>query len=269
MIRKFAGFPGFSSLRAGLAAVAAVAVLAGVQGARAQDAQPQTQSQTQQSQTQQPENQQSSSQEASPEESTSLRRNKPRPYDKWDFNVGGGASLTTGATKDYVRGGGGVGAVGVARNYSQFLGLRADFQWDNLPLRDSALQLAQAPGATSQVYSLMLDPIISLPFTKEWTGYFVIGPSYYHRSGKLDSSSAQPGSACNGFWTWWGACYASSIQAGHFLSSSQNEFGENFGAGVAHKITPKIELYGEFRILHGSHNGLNTDLRPITIGVRW
>ena len=36
-----------------------------------------------------------------------------------------------------------------------------DFQLDNLPLRDSALQLAQAPSATSHVYTLMLGPIIN------------------------------------------------------------------------------------------------------------
>src|SRR6267142_1665747 len=117
-----------------------------------------------------PDNQSSSSQEATPEDTT-RRKVKLHDYKNWTFNVGGGASLENGTTKTYVRGGGGVVAAGVARNYSKYFGLRADFQWDNLPLRSSALQLAQAPGATSHVYSLMLDPIINIPVTKRYGGY--------------------------------------------------------------------------------------------------
>jgi len=130
--------------------------------------------------------------------------------------------------------------------------------------------LAQAPGATDHVYSLMLDPIINIRASKNWGGYLVFGPSFLHRSGKLDSSSAVPGSACNGFFTWWGHCFAGSLPInGNFLHSSQNEFGYNFGGGITRKIRPTMDFYAEFRYLHGKHNNITTDLRPITIGIRW
>jgi len=169
-----------------------------------------------------------------------------------------------------VRGGGGIAAAGVARNYSKYFGLRGDVQFDNLPLRNSALHLAQASGGNDHVYSVTADMIFSIPATKVWSGYIVAGPSYFHRTGKLDSSAARPGSACDPFWVWWGACYAGSLRLdGKFLTSTVNQFGENFGVGIARKITPKFEIYGEFRYLHGSHNGITTDLRPVTIGLRW
>jgi len=38
---------------------------------------------------------------------------------------------------------------------------------------------------------------------------------------------------------------------------------------VARKIRGNVEIYGEFRYLHGKHNNITTDVRPITIGVRW
>ena len=267
MIRKFATVPRF---RVVLARTCLATILTGIATVVAQQNPAQQTPAQQTSAQQQPDNQQSSSQEPSTEESSSRRRAKPRDYKNWTFNVGGGASLTNGTTRTFVRGGGGVAAAGVARNYSKYFGFRADFQFDNLPLRQSALRLAQAPGATSQVYSLMVDPIFNIPVTKQWSGYFLIGPSYYHRSGKLDSSTVIPGAACNAFWDWWGTCFNGSLPlGGKFLKANQNEFGENFGGGVARKLRSNLDIYAEFRYLHGTHNSITTDLRPITIGVRW
>src|SRR5208282_3202074 len=226
--------------------------------------------QTSQPQAQQQPAEQSSGQEPSDEELGQRRKVKSHDYKNWNFNAGGGASLTNGTTKDFVRGGGGIAAAGVARNTSKYFGFRVDFQFDDLPLRNSALKLAQAPSATSYVFSLMFDPIINIPVSKQWSAYIVFGPSYYHRGGKLDSSTEIPGSACNGFWTWWGVCSAATVPlSGKFLSASQDEFGYNIGAGVARRIRPNIEIYGEIRYLHGTHGGITTDLRPITVGLRW
>jgi opacity protein-like surface antigen len=273
MIRKFATVPGF---RVALGLILA-AILAGTTTVHAQQppAQP-TPAQppaAQQPPAQQPSAQtpadQSNGQEASTEE-LGHRKVKPREYKNWNFNVGGGGSLTNGETTKFARGGGIIGAAGAARNFSKYFGVRVDFQWDDLPLRNSALELAQAPGATSHVYSFTFDPIINIPVTKVWSGYLVFGPGFFHRSGKLDSSAVVPGSACNPFWSWWGTCFNGSIPLNkQYLSASENEFGLNFGGGVARKITPRFELYGEFRYLHGTGNGITTDLRPITVGLRW
>lgn len=261
MIRKFAAVPAVKLV----AIEFLVAILAGT---AIQAQQTSTQTTPAQQAPAKPPDQQSSSQEASQEETT--RRVKPKNYKDWNFNVGGGASLLSGTTQKFVRGGGGIGAAGVARNFSQYFGFRADFQFDNLPLKQSALLAAQAPGASSQVYSLMVDPIINIPASKDWGGYIVFGPDFLHRGGKLDSSTALPGSACNAFFLWWGNCFDHSLPLDYsFLKTSQNEFGYNFGFGLTHRITPKITLYGEFRYVHGTKNGITTDVRPITIGVRW
>ncbi len=277
MIRKFAGIPGLGIVQ--LAVL--ITILAGVATVHAQQT-PAQQPSSDQPQSQQPESQQpstsqqpsnqesSSSQEASPEEIARERIAKTHNYKNWTFNVGGGASLVNGTTNKFVRGGGGIAAAGVARNYSKYFGFRLDFQFDNLPLRTTALQAAQATGGHSHVYTLTLDPIINIPVTRAWGGYIVFGPGFYHRSGKLDSSTAIPGSACDPFFIWWGHCFNGSLPInGHFLNSSQNEFGYNFGGGITRKIRPNIDFYAEFRYLHGSHARITTDLRPITVGVRW
>jgi opacity protein-like surface antigen len=301
MIRKFVRVPGESTV---MAAILLAVVLAGAdmvcaqqaqqdpqdQTQPAQSQQPQTQpaqsqpnqnqgtpaqpsqsqSQNQQPQAQQPQTQQQEEQEISPEEIAARRKLKASQYLKWQFNAGVGANITSGTTQKYVRGGGPAIDVGVARNASRVLGLRLDLQFNNLPLRNTALELAQASGATAHAYSVTLDPIISIPASDNWTGYVVFGPAFYHRSGKLDSTSTVAGAPCNGFWIWWGKCYAGSLPAnGNFLRTSQNEFGYNIGAGVARKVRSNMEIYAEFRLMHGTSVHITTDFRPITLGVRW
>ncbi len=210
-----------------------------------------------------------SGQEPADEESTS-RRKRVHDYKNWNYNVGAGANLDSGTTKTFVRGGGVVGTAGVARNANKYLGLRADFIFANLPLRNSALELAQASGATSYVLGVTLDPIINIPVTSKYGGYVLAGPGFFHRSGSLDSDTTVPGSPCNSFWTWWGTCFNSSLPlSGKFVNASQNQFGYNFGAGITRKMPSGVEIYAEFRFTHGSHNGITTDVRPITIGLRW
>ena len=271
MIRKFAAVPGF---RVVPAFIFLATILAGAKPACAQqpaDQQPPAQQQpaAQQPVNPQPATPQSNEQEPAPEESTQ-RAPKPKGFTNWSFTVGGGANITTGTTKQLARSGGGAAAAGVARNFNKYFGFRADFQWDDLPLRNTSLELAQAPGATSHLYTLMFNPIINLPVSKEWGGYLIFGPAYFHRSGRLDSSTSEPGSGCNQFFSWWGRCYNSILPLnGDFLSESVNEFGEDFGGGITHVLRPNLEIYAEFRILHGSTRGITTDLRPITLGLRW
>jgi opacity protein-like surface antigen len=213
-----------------------------------------------------------SGQEPAEEESASRRKKRAHDYKNWNFNVGVGANTDSGSTKTFVRGGGVVGTVGVARNASKYLGLRADFIYADLPLRDSSLSIAQATGATSYVLAFTLDPIINIRVTKEFSGYVLFGPGFYHRGGSLNDDTAVPGSGCNPFWTWWGPCSGSSLGiplSGSFVNSSQNEFGYNVGAGVARKMPSGVEIYAEYRLIHGSANNTTTDFRPITVGVRW
>jgi hypothetical protein len=212
-----------------------------------------------------------SSQEPADEESIS-RRKRIHDYKNWVYNVGAGANLDSGTTRTWVRQGGFVVAGGVARNANKYLGLRMDFDFANLPLRDSTQELVLATGASSHVYSLALNPIINLPVSKLYGGYVLFGPAFYHRSGSLSGDTTVPGTPCNAFWNWWGACQNSNFSiplSGDFLNSSVNEFGYNVGAGVTRKMPSGVEIYGEIRIMHGSRNNSTTDYRPITIGFRW
>jgi opacity protein-like surface antigen len=274
MIRKPAVFSASRIVRVGcFTAILAVAAAAFAQTPDQTNTDQQNSAQqpsSQQQSAQQPASSQSGNEEATPEEATPRRRVKPKEFKNWNFNAGGGAHVDSGTTKKFVVGGGGAFGGGVARNYSKYLGLRLDVQFDNLPLRETALILAQAPGGNAHVYAATLDPIINIPVNRLWSGYIVFGPSYLHRSGKLNSSTALPGAACNPFFQWWARCFAGSLPLSvNFLPSSHNEFGYNIGGGVARKVYNNVEVYVDFRLIHGNHNNITTDVRPITMGVRW
>lgn len=267
MIRKFATVSRFQAVQALILA----AILTGTAANAQQEPPAKTDSSQSQPQApaQQPGNPPSSSSQE-PSEEIGVGKPKPKEFDKWEFSVGGGASLTRGTTEQFVRSGGGIFAASVARNGSRYLGLRLDFQYDNLPLRSWALQSAGSTGGHAQAYVFMLSPIVNIPVSKNWGGYVIGGPGFIHRTGELDNSTAIPGYACNPFFTWWGHCFNGSLPIhGQFLRATQNEIALDFGGGITRKITPKFELYAEWRILHGSHGGITTDLRPITAGIRW
>ena len=218
----------------------------------------------------------SSSQQPAEEEEESVRegislRKKTHDYKNWNFNVGVGANVDSGKTKSFVRGGGLGATFGVARNANKYFGLRADAFGEDLPLKQSSLSLAGTTSATSYLLALTLDPIINFPVTSTFSGYVLFGPGFYHRGGNLSDDTTLPGSACSTFWTWWqGTCFNGSLPLnGHFVNTSQNQFGYNVGAGVARKMPSGVEIYAEFRLMHGSNNGTTTDVRPITVGVRW
>jgi opacity protein-like surface antigen len=217
-----------------------------------------------------PAQQPSNGEEPADEASISRRKKRPHEYKNWVYNVGAGAQVDSGATKTFVRGGGVTGSIGVARNANKYLGLRGDFIFADLPLRDSSLSLAQASSATSYALAATVDPIINLPVSKLYSGYVLFGPAYYHRTGSLNSDTTVPGGACSRFWEWWGACQNFSVPLnGSFTSSSLNQFGYNIGAGVTRKMPSGVEIYAEYRFMHGSGDHTTTDIRPITIGVRW
>src|SRR5215469_4131751 len=127
MIRKFRVVPRFGIVSCALL----VALLAGSPNLYSQQPsteQPAQQQQAQPQKSEQPQAQQPapSSQEAAQEETENGRKKKVKEYKNWTFNAGGGINLPNGNTRNFVRGGSGVLAAGVARNYGKYFGLRAD-----------------------------------------------------------------------------------------------------------------------------------------------
>jgi len=101
--------------------------------------------------------------------------------------------------------------------------------------------------------------------------YGIGGGGWYHRSGEATAPGLVPGTVCPPFWDWWGTCISGLWPANVVIAStSSNAFGGNIGGGVTYRLGESgVKFYTEVRYHHASHNQVNTDLLPLTFGVRW
>ncbi len=212
----------------------------------------------------------SSAGQASEEPEITARRRRAPVFSKYEFNVGVGADLGAGVTQDFIKGGALTLNAGAARNFNHIFGFRLDFFYADLPLRANALQIAQASTGTNRAFAFTLDPIFNIPVSQHYGGYLILGPDYIHRSGSLTKSVGAVGGFCNAFWTWWGNCNVFGLPPNRtFLSTSVDQYGYNYGAGLYRRFENNHQIYLDFRALHGTEQGVTTDFRTLTLGVRW
>ncbi|HEY1801553.1 MAG TPA: outer membrane beta-barrel protein [Terriglobales bacterium] len=189
---------------------------------------------------------------------------------RWNFNVGGGVGFPLNSTADFANNGANF-VVGGGPNLNHLLGLSAEFMWDDLPVKKSVVQQLQVPDASTRQYAVTLNAIFRVP-TRGRLGFYAIGGGgWYHRSGELTAPTLVPGTVCPAFWVWWGSCVSGLFPANAVLASSSSDaFGGNIGGGVTLKIGEgNLKFYSEVRYHHAAHDHIDTDVLPLTFGLRW
>lgn len=189
----------------------------------------------------------------------------------WNLNIGGGIGFPLSSTQDFVNNGGHL-VVGGGPNFGRFFGLSGEFMLHNLPIKHSVMDAFQVPGASAREYTLTVNGIVRIPTARRAGFYLIGGAGWYQRSEELSAPTVAPGIVCPAFWVWWGACVNGLFPANAVLASSttSNAFGENVGGGFTFRVGPgSTKFYTEIRYHHASHNHIDTDLLPLTFGLRW
>jgi hypothetical protein len=197
---------------------------------------------------------------------TAISAFSQQAYPKFNFNIGGGVGfpLSTGSTyvdasPNFVIGGG--------YNFNQKFGLDGEFMWQDLILNDTALAELQTSSASARQYAVTVDPIFRFYQKKRIGAYLIGGGGWYHRSG--ETTAAGLGVICDPFWSWYYGCGIGevTIVTG---SRSKNAFGFNVGGGLTYRLGEgRFKLYGEARYHHASYSNINTDILPLTFGIRF
>jgi len=197
--------------------------------------------------------------------------------DNYALEFGGGFNAPT--NKDYITWGGNF-TVGGGVNFSKRLALLAEYQFIDDKLPGALIAETGANGGHAHIWSLTLDPVVSL-FPKSSNDFYVTGGGGFYR--KVTSfTDPEEAEYCDYYYCGIGVV---NEVVGHF---SSNQGGWNIGGGYQHRMggmygDSKMKLFAEVRYLDvltpavtTEPNGLGTTtvgagtkLIPLTLGLRW
>jgi hypothetical protein len=207
-------------------------------------------------------------------------------YGGWRHNLasnyalefGGGFNAPAG-DKQYITWGGQFTA-GAGVNFSKRFALLAEYQLLDDKIPGALIAEAGAQGGHAHIWSLTLDPVVSL-FPKSSNDFYVTGGGGFYR--KVTSfTDPEEEEYCEYYYCGIGT---ENVVVGHF---SSNQGGYNIGAGYQHRLggmyqDSKMKLFAEVRYVEvltpavvANPNGLSTTtvgadtkVIPVSLGVRW
>lgn len=103
--------------------------------------------------------------------------------------------------------------------------------------------------------------------------YVIGGGGFYYRNAHLSKTVVVgQGTSCTPAWLWWGfVCSNGQVESDQTLASSASgAFGFNGGIGFTVKVDePRYRFYVESRYHYAPNSRINTQLIPISIGIRF
>ncbi len=199
---------------------------------------------------------------------------------KYAIELGGGLDAPT--DKTYITWGGQF-TLGGGVNFSKRFALLAEYQFIDDKLPGALIAETGANGGHAHIWSVTLDPVVSL-FPKSSNDVYVTGGGGFYR--KVTSfTDPEETEYCDYYY---GYCGVGTVNAvvGHF---SSNQGGFNIGAGYQHRMggmyqDSKMKVFVEARyldVLTPAVNGITpsglgvttvaagTKVIPVSVGVRW
>ena len=199
---------------------------------------------------------------------------------KYAFEIGGGFNAPT--DKNYITWGGQF-TVGGGVNFSKRFALLAEYQLIDDKLPGKLIAQTGANGGYARIWSLTLDPVVSL-FPNSSNDVYVTGGGGFYR--KVTSfTDPQQAIFCDYYYGYCGIGTVNQV-VGHF---SSNQGGFNIGGGYQHRMggmyqDSKMKFFVEARyvdVLTPAVNGITpnglgvttvaagTKVIPVSAGLRW
>ena len=187
------------------------------------------------------------------------------------FNIGGGPGFPVSDISDFSNVGGNFVA-GAGANLLPRFGFDGEFMWHGLPPKDSIVALTGAPNGSARMYSLTGNLLVHSSGENKLGFYEIGGVGWYHRSWELTAPTVTIGTACLPSYVWWGVVCTSGLVSSNtaLRSGSTDGFGYNAGAGITFRVGDTYaKFYAELRYHHAFHKGIDTQVLPLTFGIRY
>ncbi len=152
----------------------------------------------------------------------------------------------------------------------RWAGINLNFMFNDFGINQNALNQVQAPNGSTRIWAFTLDPVIHLtPSESSPVDFYVTGGGgIYHRTIEF----TQPAVATvTVFDPWWGIVYPANILTNQVIGSfGVYKGGVDGGAGVAFRLGQShAKLFAEAKFHHMFTNRVDTNLIPLTVGIRW
>jgi hypothetical protein len=182
--------------------------------------------------------------------------------------VGGGPSVPINPLGARLDNGWNIGAgVGVT---GRTAGLNLNFMYNDMGINQSTLNEVGAPGGSTRIWAFTLDPVIHFRTREDAPVDFYItgGGGIYHRTVEFTQPAVQTVTV---FDPWWGVYYPANILTNQVIGSfGVYKPGVDGGAGLNFRLGhSNAKLFAEARFHHMFTRGTDTNLVPVTIGIRW
>lgn len=206
-------------------------------------------------------------------------RHRESMFSHLAFEAGAGFNAPAPDSSNYITWGGNL-TLGAGYKFNPYVSLLAEYQFISDKLPGAIINEAGSDGGHAHIWSLTLAPVIDLMPHSTNSIYVTGGGGFYRKVTSFTDLNLTY--YCDYFY-----CYpgVTSDVVGHF---SSNQGGWNFGAGFTHRLggtygDGKAKLFVEARYLkvlspavYTQPNGLgatyvaeNTELIPVTLGIRW
>jgi len=195
--------------------------------------------------------------------------------EKVNTNLGGVVSVPMNPTARFVHLGWGTN-VGIGYNISPRNAVIGEFMWNRVYATAGAIDPVRNALGTHKVNGTADVFAITGNYRYELRGkllgtYLIGGGGWYYRGANLSQKvPSGTAAACSAVWTWWGYTCTGGMVTSTLAGAHSNAFGGNGGIGFTWRVgEAPYRLYVEARYHHAPTKNFNTELIPITFGIRY
>ena len=181
------------------------------------------------------------------------------------FNVGGGFTQGVGGTGRRLNTGWNFDG-GVGYNFSSYVGLMGQFNFNQFDINSTTLNNLGFPGGDLNIWSVSLDPVVHTNPRGPVDLYFTGGGGLYHMRQEFTAPTT---AFFTGFDPFFGF-FPVAVPANQVLTSySVNKPGVDGGMGLAFGTKWHVKVYAEARYHRMILGDRHFDYLPVTFGIRW
>lgn len=119
--------------------------------------------------------------------------------------------------------------------------------------------------ANMKMWGFTVNPSFEYLRKERWSGFIQGGYGVYNRKLDLRAATFEPAIVCD---AWWNICTAGRVTDDEVIGESSTWKG-GFNVGTGFTFGQKHKFFAEIRYHHVFTTNLDTQIIPITFGVRW